>query len=308
MEDGGSSAPPRDPLPDKSGISKVVPTAHEAITGSVHARPTSKEHEMPIFDVHAPRAAVHTWKDFFIHLATIVIGLLIAVGLEQLVERAHDHYKVRETREGLRREREANGKDLITNAHNWRWEMVELQNNLLVLEYIQSHPGALQTSLPGELRWVQLPVFSNHAVWDSAQLNGVIRLMPPDETNSYQTLYQFLQLVSENNTATWRAMNDARRFSLLDPDPTHLSPQQLAETIELTEIAIEKHMEVGFPIAMINTRFPDLPASLTFDEVRAYLHSPFEQDPQGMAVAHQHTMDRLKAAGYVPQDDITSLK
>ncbi|MGA8707707.1 MAG: hypothetical protein WB646_12045, partial [Steroidobacteraceae bacterium] len=26
---------------------------------------------------------VHTWKDFFIHLATISIGLLIAIGLEQ---------------------------------------------------------------------------------------------------------------------------------------------------------------------------------------------------------------------------------
>jgi hypothetical protein len=308
MEDGGSNAPTRVPLPDKSGTSDVVPTAHEAIAGPVHACPTSQEHEMPMLDVHAPHAAVHTWKDFFIHLATIVIGLLIAVGLEQLVERAHDHYKVRETREALQREREANGKDLITIAHNWRWEMAELQNNLMVLAYIQHHPGALQTSLPGELRWVQLPVFSNHAVWDSAQLNGVIRLMPPDEANSDQALYQFLQIVSENNTATWSAISDARRFSLLDPDPTHLSPQQLAATIELTEIAIQKHMQVGFPIAMINKQFPDLPAFLTFDEVRTYLHSPYEQDPQGMAVAHQRTMDRLKAAGYVPQDDITSLR
>jgi hypothetical protein len=47
--------------------------------------------------------------------------------------RAHDRYKLRETREALGREREANGRNLVTNAHNWRWEMAELQNNLMVL-------------------------------------------------------------------------------------------------------------------------------------------------------------------------------
>ena len=36
-----------------------------------------------MLDVHP----THTWRDFFLHLATITIGLLIAVGLEQTVER-----------------------------------------------------------------------------------------------------------------------------------------------------------------------------------------------------------------------------
>jgi hypothetical protein len=303
MEDCGSNATPRVPLPDNSRASDVVPTAHEVITGPVYPFPASQEHAKLMLDVHAPHATVHTWTDFFIHLATIVIGLLIAVGLEQLVERAHDHYKVRETREALQREREANGKDLITNAHNWRWEMAEFRNNAMVLDYIQHHPDESQTSLPGDLRWVQVPIFSNHAVWDAAQQNGVIRLLPLDEANSEQVLYQYLQTLTEQGMAAWNAINDARRFALLDPDPTHLSPQQLTETIELTEIAIEKHMQVGFTMALIDSRFPDLPASLTYDEVRSYLHSPFLEDPQGMAVAHQRTMDRLKAAGYDPQDD-----
>ena len=62
-------------------------------------------------------------------------------------------------------------------------------------------------------------------------------------------------------------------------------------------------MQVGFSIALMYSRFPDLPASLTFDDVRTYSHSPYEQDPRGMAAAHQLTTERLKAAGYVPQDD-----
>jgi hypothetical protein len=302
-EDGSSNVPPQVSLPGNSDTSDVAPTAGEALAGPVDASPISQEHAIPMLDVHAPHASVHTWKDFFIHLATIVIGLLIAVGLEQLVERVHDYYKVRETREALRLEREANGRSLLTNAHNWRWEMAELQNNLMVLEYIQHHPGESQTSLPGDLRWVQLPNFSSHAVWDAAQQNGVIRLLPLDEANSDQELYQYLQTLTDQGNAAWNAINDARRFAFVDPDPTHLSPQQLGETIQLTEIAIEKHMQVAFSFALIVSGFPDLSTSLTYHEALTYLHSPYQENPQGMAAAHQRTMERLKAAGYAPQDD-----
>ena len=49
-----------------------------------------------MIDVHAPHESVHTWKDFFIHIATI------AVGLEQLVEYFHHRQQVTETRNGFR--------------------------------------------------------------------------------------------------------------------------------------------------------------------------------------------------------------
>ena len=39
-----------------------------------------------MLDVHPPHHATHGWRDFFIHIATICVGLLIAVGLEQTVE------------------------------------------------------------------------------------------------------------------------------------------------------------------------------------------------------------------------------
>jgi hypothetical protein len=57
-----------------------------------------------MLDVHAPHELLHTWKSFFIHIATIVIGLLIAVGLEQAVEAMHWHKQVRTARDVLRNE------------------------------------------------------------------------------------------------------------------------------------------------------------------------------------------------------------
>lgn len=42
-----------------------------------------------MLEVHTPDGSLNTWKGFFIHIATISIGLLIAIGLEQTVEFLH---------------------------------------------------------------------------------------------------------------------------------------------------------------------------------------------------------------------------
>src|ERR1700730_5806902 len=71
---------------------------------------STPETSEPMLDVHAPHEPIHTWKSFFIHIATIVIGLLIAVGLEQAVEAIHWHKQVQIARNVLRQELlEANG-------------------------------------------------------------------------------------------------------------------------------------------------------------------------------------------------------
>ena len=51
-----------------------------------------------MLDVHPAHHAASTWRDFFIHIATIVIGLLIAIGLEQTVEYFHHRHLASEAR------------------------------------------------------------------------------------------------------------------------------------------------------------------------------------------------------------------
>jgi hypothetical protein len=57
-----------------------------------------------MLDVHPPHNPTHTWKDFFIHIATIVCGLLIAVGLEQAVEYFHHRHQLQHLEEALDQE------------------------------------------------------------------------------------------------------------------------------------------------------------------------------------------------------------
>ena len=46
-----------------------------------------------MLDVHAPEHTPHTVRDFFLHIFTITIGLLIALGLEAAVDRHHVHLR-----------------------------------------------------------------------------------------------------------------------------------------------------------------------------------------------------------------------
>jgi hypothetical protein len=78
-----------------------------------------------MLDVHPPHQTAHTWRDFFIHIATIVVGLLIAIGLEQTVEAIHHHHQRRLLLESIRRECEENVEILTThldvNIPNMLW-------------------------------------------------------------------------------------------------------------------------------------------------------------------------------------------
>jgi hypothetical protein len=60
---------------------------------------TTPEVKGPMLEVHVPHETVRTWKAFFIQIATISVGLLIAIALEQSVEtlhRAHERAALRE--------------------------------------------------------------------------------------------------------------------------------------------------------------------------------------------------------------------
>lgn len=251
-----------------------------------------------MLDVHPPHHATHTWTDFFIHIATIVVGLLIAIGLEQLVEHVHERYQLREMRQALLDEEAANRRDFAENSINWRWEMVALENDLMVLRYVQQHPGTPQTKLPGVLFWDEYPIRVEDAAWAAAEQNGLVHLMPLEEANRLRRMYSFLDGLTKQNLDDWDAFNKAHRFDVIDGDPTHLTPSQLEQTIEAVEEAIQRHTEVGYSLALLHGAYPQLGSTITYPEVESFHHSPVQEDPAGMAAANKLTMDRLKSAGY----------
>jgi hypothetical protein len=249
-----------------------------------------------MLDVHPPHHPTNTWRDFFIHIATIVVGLLIAVGLEQAVERIHQRYELRETREALEGEYISNRAHFELGSKEWLLTLARLRNNLLVLEFVRDHPGTPQTQLPGDLRWRSMPGGGDKAVWDAAEKTGVTRLMPLKEANRHAEFYGLLVILGQQGLEEWNALNDAHRFDLIDPDPTHLLPPQLEEVIRLTDIAIEKHIQVGYSMGRLAYEFPEMPQIITWDRMTRLRPTPLDLDPQGMANAHKLSDERLQTA------------
>jgi len=68
--------------------------------------------ETPPVEIHKPHAA-KTWKEFFVELATITAGIVIALGLEQLVEHVRWQHEVTEGRKAVLAEIAANNDNLL---------------------------------------------------------------------------------------------------------------------------------------------------------------------------------------------------
>ena len=243
-----------------------------------------------------PHASTHTWRDFFIHIATIVVGLIIAVGLEQLVERIHQHYELRETREALASELEANRDHLKLDEHDWLRTTARLKNNLLVLQYIRQHPGTPETALPGDLVWNQSPFLYDHAVWDAAEKNGVTRNACPSPKPTPIRISTPSSPASASRitiTGTPSTTPTASISSILTPPISRRSAS--IRSSSSPRPPSKKILSSVIPMAASPVISPTFPMPLPGTISGVFAPPRSISIPQGMAAAHQRTTDRVNA-------------
>jgi hypothetical protein len=227
-----------------------------------------------MLDVHPPHHAATTWRDFFIHIITIVIGLLIAISLEQTVEYFHHRHQVAEAREALRIEREINiNRFAIATAEFRRFAPI-LQSDLNVLVYVHDHPGAKFTQLPARFNWYTITIPFNDSAWKTAQQSGVLQYMPRAEVQRYSQLYDRLTRLAFRLQSERDALFRARGFTVRDADPTHLSPAELAHQLDLMTDVVLMHGTSGGEQRNINRLYPDFAPAPSTDELYQVLHSP----------------------------------
>jgi hypothetical protein len=157
-----------------------------------------------MLDVHAPHAPTHTWKDFFIHIATIVVGLIIAVGLEQTVEAIHHHHQRRELEESLHRDGELNrgwaNQDLESAQKLREWA----QSQAILVEHAPpSGPLALQ---PIALANISTP---NFGVFLAARANGQMSLLSTWQQNMQGDLNRGVDQISISDLSFYRRLRSS---------------------------------------------------------------------------------------------------
>jgi hypothetical protein len=290
------SAP--DPLPGAIHSPGAAPTAAPARQpDSDQPAPDSQERPAPMLDVHPVHATVSGWRDFFIHIVIVAIGLGLAISLQQVVEYLHHRHQIAETRRALQQERAENRHTLASQTRAWRLTVAELQNNLLVFEYLREHPGSPQEKLPGVLVWRVSELSFSRAVWDAARESGVIALMPREEIERYSALYETLDREWGMAYQAVTALIEAERYDLTDADPSHLAAAQIATEIDLIQVALGKQWLQGSQMNNLVEEFPDFPATVTRAELGQLRHRPDEETRKLLAPAEARTMERLKAAG-----------
>ncbi len=227
-----------------------------------------------MLDIHPLRHAPQGWRDFLVHIATIVIGLLIAIGLEQSVEWIHRKHQVRDAREAITREREFNQREFARTTERFRLETKRFQTNLAVLGYLQQHPDVPPQALPGSVGWHTYITEFSTAAWKTAEHSAVTALMPQQEVRDAERLYNLLLLVQTSSAERLHAISNARRYTAVDSDPSHLPASQLADEITLAESVLIAHYRLGSEMRNLHSDFPDFTPYPQTDELRAIVHEP----------------------------------
>jgi hypothetical protein len=146
-----------------------------------------------MLDVHPPHHAANSWRDFFIHIATIVVGLLIAVGLEQTLEYFHNRRGITKAREHIRAEVEVNQRILLSDRQQMTQVVARMKHNLDLLHALgtpQADPAAVL-----DFSWNLQNFFD--AAYNGAKDSGSLARMPYDESAMYGDAYTVVTLSTE---------------------------------------------------------------------------------------------------------------
>jgi hypothetical protein len=165
--------------------------------------------EQPVIDIHPPHQSAHSWRDIFVHLATITVGLFIALSLEGCVEWQHHRHLVHEARENIRSEMQDNQKELKGALNVIHKEQAEVKSDIEALIKLKQNPEAHGLSV--NLR------FSNsglaNASWNTAHETGAFSFMGYPEVKKYAEVYDTQKLFADQTTRITSAYTNS--FSVL---------------------------------------------------------------------------------------------
>lgn len=186
-----------------------------------------------MLDVHAPHSRIHGFGEFFLHILTITVGLLIATQIESCMEWRNHVHLAEDARTSLHEEivrNLADMKDAQGGVMKWRQEVDE---DLKTLRRIQDRPNdadAQHGKLAVNFRAIDL----RDTAWRTAQTTGALAYMPYEEARRYSEIYhsqdQFLAAQEKPRDDTAYALGLILRFNW--NDKKNITADQAAQMAE----------------------------------------------------------------------------
>lgn len=189
-----------------------------------------------MLEVHPPHETVHSWRDFLVHLATITIGLLIALSLEGCVEWRHHKHLVHEAEESLRGEIRTNAEQSQGVLDDLRKEQEVLKQDVAVLNRIIANPRTPNHEEIG----INYKIRSFDDVsWRTAQTTGSFTYMPYAEAQEYSDIYDQQSSIDaaerEGVRDTVIAVAPFLNLAKGDPNPSGEEAARIKNNIEILQ-------------------------------------------------------------------------
>jgi hypothetical protein len=180
-----------------------------------------------VLDVHPPHTTVHGWRDFFVHIATITIGLLIALSLEGLVEWRHHRHLVAEARETIREEITENRHLLAEDIKTINSDRTQMLTDMETLRSMRGGHNQKDRSITLAWSWSAM----NSSAWQTARDTGALSYLPYAEVQSLAEIYEQQQLVNTEASALIRQQVATRVPLLIEPQGAIFSDAELTEAL-----------------------------------------------------------------------------
>ncbi|HEY4009684.1 MAG TPA: hypothetical protein VGM11_05995 [Acidobacteriaceae bacterium] len=174
-----------------------------------------------MIDIHPPQHAAITRREFFIHLATVVLGILIAIGLEQTVELIHHRHQREQIEESLHNES-------LLNRHIVAYDsdsVNQVRRNIrLNMANLDRNGNAFIPIPPPHDTFLN---FIN-AAWIAARGTGTLTLLPDRLDENYWKV----NVLADEMTASIASLAVARKkvnsLVYLHSSPSQLTPEERA--------------------------------------------------------------------------------
>lgn len=175
-----------------------------------------------MLDVHPPHEKIHGYKDFFLHLLTITIGLLIALALEGCVERWHHRELRREADVNLQQELRDNDRDLAAARGAINGEKKDLISFLNLLE-------ARSNNKPSDIHSFSLNLVTStlsDASWRTATATGSLSYMEYRRVQEFASAYQQQEVLTRLEGETLDNYLQLQSYVAYGFDPSKMSPEE----------------------------------------------------------------------------------
>ena len=137
-------------------------------------------------EIHHPDKPFHSKKEFLIHMLTVVLGILIALGLDGMAEWFHHRALVHEARQNIAAELRKNQTILNGAIPEIRKREEDLNHIIEVMAQLEKNPNAFKH---GQMSYGVDYHDLYTTAWQTASVSGAVTYMKYDELNRYTDVY-----------------------------------------------------------------------------------------------------------------------